>query len=251
MLEAQTGIYLIAVPALVFLGISKGGFGSGADFVATAILALVLPPGQVLGLMLPILMLMDLANLRAYWGRWDSRATRLLFIGSVPGVALGVLFFGVVDDDAVRLLIGAIAVLFVLWRTGLNRGWISPGRHAPGRPVGLAAGLVAGFASFISHGGGPAAAAYLLSLRLEKTVFQATTAIVFFAVNILKLGAYAGLGLFSADLLAADLVLIPVALFGIWLGIRAHHIVPEAAFFRLAHVILLVAGGALIWEGLT
>ncbi|WP_246139462.1 sulfite exporter TauE/SafE family protein [Phaeobacter marinintestinus] len=248
---SDPGFYLIAVPAVIFLGVSKGGFGSGADFVSMAILALVLPPGQALGLLIPLLLLMDLANLRAYWGKWDSRIVRVLLVGAVPGVALGVLVYRIVDDDAVRVLIGAIAVLFVLWRVALESGWIRPPRAALPEGVGVVAGLVSGFASFISHGGGPAATAYLFSLRLEKTTFQATTVLAFWVVNILKLAGYVYLGLMSVDLLVTDLILMPFALFGIWLGIKAHRLLPDVVFFRVAYVLLLIAGGKLIWDGMT
>ena len=59
--------FAVAIPAVIFAGISKGGFGSGAAFAASSILALVLTPGEALGLMLPLLMLIDFATLRPYW----------------------------------------------------------------------------------------------------------------------------------------------------------------------------------------
>ena len=59
LLELDLSFFMIAAPAVVFAGISKGGFGSGAAFVAASILALTLPPGLALGVMLPLLMLMD------------------------------------------------------------------------------------------------------------------------------------------------------------------------------------------------
>ena len=38
--------FVFAIPAVVFAGISKGGFGSGAAFASASILALVLEPGR-------------------------------------------------------------------------------------------------------------------------------------------------------------------------------------------------------------
>ena len=49
---------IISAGAVVFAGISKGGFGSGAAFVSAAILATIINPGQAIGIMLPLLMLM-------------------------------------------------------------------------------------------------------------------------------------------------------------------------------------------------
>ena len=43
--------FAVAIPAVMFAGISKGGFGSGAAFASAAILALVLAPGAAIGIM--------------------------------------------------------------------------------------------------------------------------------------------------------------------------------------------------------
>jgi len=63
----EIGFFSIAALAVVFAGISKGGFGSGAAFAAAAILATIIEPGQAIGIMLPLLMLMDVTSLKPYW----------------------------------------------------------------------------------------------------------------------------------------------------------------------------------------
>ena len=45
--------YLFAVPAVIMLGLSKGGF-SGIGMVATPLLALLLPPLEAAAILLPI-----------------------------------------------------------------------------------------------------------------------------------------------------------------------------------------------------
>jgi hypothetical protein len=45
--------YLIAIPAVVALGLSKGGF-AGVGQVATPMLALMMPPLEAAAIMLPI-----------------------------------------------------------------------------------------------------------------------------------------------------------------------------------------------------
>src|SRR6056297_4175835 len=101
-------VFALAVPAVLMAGISKGGFGSGAAFTGASILALVVPPGQALGIMLPLLMLIDLSTLRPYLRRWSWRDARRLVLGGVPGVALGAALYRVADADLLRLLIGAV-----------------------------------------------------------------------------------------------------------------------------------------------
>jgi uncharacterized protein len=250
-MDLDVQFFMVAIPAVLFAGISKGGFGSGAAFAAASILALVLEPGQALGIMLPLLMLMDAANLRPYWKKWSAPDAKLLILGALPGVALGAWLYTIADADLFRLLIGVISVGFVVWQMALKLGLIRAARTALPQWAGALAGGVAGFTSFVSHAGGPPAAVWLLSRKLDKTQFQATTVIVFWAVNIAKFVPYAFLGIFTAQTLLADLLLAPVALLGAWLGVKAHYIVPDRAFFALTYVLLTLTGAKLIWDALT
>lgn len=251
MLEPDIGFFAVTIPAVIFAGISKGGFGSGVAFASASILAIYLDPGQALALMLPLLMLIDLATLKPYWRRWSWPDARLLILGGLPGVALGALLYRATDADLLRLLIGGISLAFVAWQMLRGRGWMREFASRLPPAAGLLAGAVAGFTSFVSHAGGPPAAVYLLSQRLGKTEFQATTVLTFWALNIAKFVPYAWLGMFTLDTARAGLLLAPFALLGAWLGVRAHHMVPERAFFALAHAMLTLTGIKLIWDALS
>jgi uncharacterized membrane protein YfcA len=239
-----------ALPGALIAGISKGGFGSGAAFVAVPLMALVVEPGVALAVMLPVLMLVDASVLRPYWGRWSAPEARLLILGGLPGVALAAALWRVAPADLFRLLIGAVALGFVAWRLRGRVPVRRPDRPPPGTATGLAVGAVAGFTSFVSHAGGPPLAVYLLARGLPKTGYQATTVLVFWAVNIAKAAAFATLGLFTAQTLAASAALAPVAVLGALLGVRAHRLVPERAFFAVTYVLLTAAGAKLIWDAL-
>lgn len=247
----SVSIIAIAIPAVIFAGISKGGFGSGAAFASASILAIVLPPGAALGIMLPLLMLIDVASLRAYWREWSWPEARVLLIGSVPGTILGALFYATANADAIRLLIGGISLAFVAWQLANARGLIRLGQRRMGEKAGLVAGVAVGFTSFVSHAGGPAAAVFLLGRGLGKTAYQATTVLIFWAVNLFKAGFYGALGIFTWDTLTFDLLLAPFAILGTWIGIRLHRLVPEGLFFALTYLLLTLTGTKLIWDALT
>jgi uncharacterized membrane protein YfcA len=251
MLELNLAFFVIAGPAVIFAGISKGGFGSGAAFAAASILAIVVEPGLALGVMLPLLMLIDVSTLRPYWGKWDGQASLLLILGAVPGVALGAALYRIAEPDVFRVLIGVISIGFVIWQLAVARALIRRAERVLPTWAGALAGAVAGFTSFVSHAGGPPAAVYLLSKRLSKTEYQATTVLVFWIVNIVKFIPYAFLGMFTLQTGVANLVLAPFALFGAWLGVKAHRRISEALFFRLTYVLLTLTGAKLIWDGLT
>lgn len=243
--------FLIAGPAVVFAGVSKGGFGSGAAFAAAGVLALVVEPGLALGVMLPLLMLIDVATLKPYWGKWDRQASVLLVIGAIPGVALGAALYQIAEPDVFRVLIGVISLGFVAWQISVRSGFVRAASRVLPPALGAFSGVVAGFTSFVSHAGGPPAAVYLLSKRLGKTEYQATTVIVFFVVNIFKFIPYAFLGMFTPQTAVCNLLLAPFALLGAWLGVKAHRLISESAFFALTYVLLSVTGVKLIWDGLT
>ena len=251
MLELDFWFFAVAAPAVVFAGISKAGFGSGASFASASILALVLDPGLALGVILPLLMLMDVSALKPYWGKWDWPVSRRMILGALPGVALGALLYVRTDADVFRVLIGVISIAFVIWQVGRGRGWIKLAQSALPAWVGAVTGAVAGFTSFVSHAGGPPAAVYLLSLNPTKTEYQSNTVLIFTAINVFKFVPYAFLGMFTAQTFIANLALAPFALLGAWIGVRAHYLVPERAFFILTYVLLILTGTKLIWDGLT
>ena len=243
--------FCIAGPAVLFAGVSKGGFGSGAAFASASILALVIEPGMALSVMLPLLMLIDVSTLKPYWGKWGATEVKLLVAGGIPGVIMGALLYKVASPDFFRLLIGGISVGFVFWQIGRHADMIGAAKQELPKSVGLFWGVVTGFTSFVSHAGGPPAAVYLLSRNLSKTQYQATTVLVFWTLNAVKFVPYAFLGIFTIETMTADLLLAPFAVAGAWIGVKAHRFISQRLFFGVTYTLLLVTGTKLIWDGLT
>ncbi len=243
--------YAVAAVAVFVAAVSKGGFGSGAAFAGAVILALVVPPDRALAIMLPLLMLMDATALPAFWRRWDGPAARALILGAVPGVALAALVVSRAPADAIRVLIGAIALGFVAFQVARSRGLVRPEGLPAGRVSGGIWGAVAGFTSFVSHAGGPPAAVYLLSRGVAKEAYQATTVVTFWAINLMKIGPYVALGAVDTDTLWTAAALAPVAVAGIGAGIVAHRVISPVWYFRVTYTLLVVAGARLVWTGVT
>ncbi len=242
--------YAVGAVAVLVAAISKGGFGSGAAFAGAVILALVTPPDRALAIMLPLLMVMDATALPAFWRRWDSGAAWALCCGAVPGVALAALVMSRAPADLIRVLIGSIALGFVAFQLARARGLVRPEGLPAGPLAGGAWGAVTGFTSFVSHAGGPPAAVYLLSRGVAKEAYQATTVVTFWAINLMKIGPYAALGVFDRQALTAAALLSPVAVIGIGLGVVAHRAMPAIWYFRIMYALLVVAGARLVWTGL-
>jgi uncharacterized membrane protein YfcA len=243
--------YLLAVPALLLTGISKGGFASGGGNLAVPAMSLVIAPPQAAGIVLPILCAMDLFGVWAYRRDWDRRTMAILTPGALIGIMLGALAFGELSDRAVKAMIGAIAVAFVLHaalRSRLVRATDAPAGEAPMK--GLFWSAVSGFTSTLAHAGGPPLAVYLLPRRLSRLRLNATTVVFFTLVNYVKLVPYALLGQLHGGNLATSAVLLPTAPAGVLLGIWLARRISDRIFYRAVFTLLLLTGIKLLHDGL-
>ena len=242
--------YAVGIPAVLIAGVSKSGFGGGLGVMAVPLMALAVSPQAAAAIMLPILCMMDLANVWAYRKRWDRRNMIILVPAALVGILIGTLTFSYLSIAAVKLIIAAIAIIFTLdhWLRGKNAG-NTPKPATWGK--GTVLGGLAGFTSFVAHAGGPPVSMFLLPQRMDKSVFVGTTVMFFIVVNYVKLIPYWFLGQFDASNLGTAVLLIPVALFGTWLGLWAHDKVNVVVFYRVCYGLLFVTGLKLLWDGLT
>lgn len=238
--------YAVAIPAILLVGISKGGFGTGAGMFATPLIALAVPIPQAAAILLPILIVMDMVGLVAYRGRYSRDNLRVLLVGGIAGVVLGALVFRYISEAWLRVVMGVLALGFVAQRYRVRH------EKTVARPSvarGLFWSTFSGVTSTVAHAGGPPLSIYLLPQRLDKAVMVGTTVVFFAVINAAKLVPYTWLGLFDARNLATSLVLAPLAPLGIWLGLHAMRRLPEAIFYRICYGILVVVGVKLLWDG--
>ena len=57
--------YLVAVPAVLLLGVSKSGFGTGFGALAVPLMAVAVTVPQAAAILMPVLLVMDLLGVRA------------------------------------------------------------------------------------------------------------------------------------------------------------------------------------------
>ena len=246
--------YPVAILAILITGISKSGFGGGSGGVAVPLMSIFIAPPEAAGIMLPILCAMDLFGVHAYRGRWSRAHLAVLLPGALLGIAAGSLAFGALPVNAIRLLLGAIAVTFALnkWFRLTERlaARLAHEGGPPGRTAGLFWGSVSGFTSTLAHAGGPPFAIWMLPQKLDKTVLVATSVVFFLVVNYVKLVPYALLGQLNASNLTASLMFAPLAPIGIWLGVWLHKRMTERVFYAVSYGLLFATGLKLIWDAL-
>jgi len=191
---------------------------------------------------------MDLFGAYAYRGLASAPHLRALLPGALIGIALGGFAFGALPVNAVRLLLGLIAIAFALnkWFSLAER--FVAQHQRPGRAAGAFWGAVSGFTSKLAHAGGPPFAVYILAQPIDRTVLVATSVIFFLVVNYVKLIPYAMLGQLNASNMTAALVFAPLAPLGIWLGVYLHRRISDRVFFQVNYGLLFATGLKLLYD---
>jgi len=239
--------YALAIPAVIALGLSKGGF-AGVGQMATPMLALVMPPLEAAAIMLPIMIVQDANAVWVYRKDWNRRVVAIVVSGAIFGIGVAWLLAAYISDAAVRIFIGVTTILFVAYSlVGMLRIPREP-KH-PGVASGVFWGALAGFTSTICQAGSPPYQMYALRLRLAKMTFVGTTAMVFALINWIKVIPYFALGQFSTEGLGTSLALLPLALaanlFGFWLV----RVTPQEIFYRVTLAVMLLISIELTREG--
>jgi len=238
--------YVVAVPAVVLLGISKSGFGAGLGAMAVPLMALAVSVPQAAAIFMPVLLVMDLLGLHAWRGHFNWRIIRFLVPCGLVGTVIGTLLFRLLDARMVAGIVGVFTLLFLVQRLVLPPRPDSP---PPPRWVGALLTATSGFTSFVAHAGGPPVNAYMVPLRLPPMVFTATLSVYFFVLNLSKWVPYAWLGLLDLRNMATSLVLLPLAPVGVYMGIWIARRIEPATFYRLIYIGMFLTGCKLVWDG--
>ncbi len=240
--------YLAAIPAVILLGLSKGGF-TGVGTLAMPLIALVISPVRGAAILLPILIIQDAVGVWVYRRAWDRRNMAILLPGACAGAFLGYVFAARVSDAAIALAVGTISVLFGVRRLFLERGGRALQPSHAGVGAGLLWGGLSGFTSMIANAGAPPFQVYVIPQKLPKDLFVGTGILFFAALNWFKLPLFIALGQLTASSLKTSAVLVPLAIASTWAGVLLVRKVPAERFFTVIYLLLVGIGAKLLWDG--
>lgn len=238
-----TVLAAVGVAALL-IGLAKGGL-TGLGPILTLVVATVMPTRVAIGVLLPMLMVGDVASLIAHRGRWEQPMLRRLLPGAAVGVLVASLFLQSVSERGLEIMLAAFTLAFVVYRLAEPAIRRRRPPSTPGTAWAAAAGAASGVTSTIAHVGGPPIAVYLLASRVEPRPFVATNAALFFCINWMKVPGYLSAGVFDVDLMLGVAPLAVLIVPGIFIG-RWFVTVVRAEVFNRFILASLLAGALLL-----
>ena len=240
--------YAVAIPAVILMGLAKGGF-SGVGQIAVPLMAVAVSPVQAAAILLPILLVQDAVGVWAFRKDWDAHILKVMVPGAAVGILAGYILASRVSVSAVLAALGVISILFALyqmWGRRAAAALATPPRSST--PVGFVLGIASGFTSQIAHAGLPPFQMWVLRKKLPPTTFIGTAALYFAILNWVKVPAYAALGKFTPENLLAPLTRMPVAIASTIAGVVLVKRVPAEGFYTIIYLLMIGVGIQLIWK---
>lgn len=234
---------LVLLAAYFIRGIA--GFGSG--LVAVPLLALRFPLQQVVPLMLVLDLVAStwLGRVHRRDVRWDE--IRPLVPASIVGVILGTTLLVGLPDRPVLATLGLFVLAFGV-RYVLNLHGERPVSRRWAHPAGLVGATVSG----LFGTGGPPYVIYLAHRIRDKGQMRATLSILFMMEGAFRVAVFLAAGLLLDRQVWLGVGLgLPLLFLGLWLGSHVHTRLTPAQMVRVVGLVLVGAGGSLLFKSLS
>ena len=257
---SDPGKLVLAALAVLFIGVSKAGFGGGLGMLTTPLCVLAFGAKDAIGILLPLLCAGDAFSLYHYWGKWERKNLKYLLPGVVVGVFIGVQLVGKFSARELNVAIGLLAVLFVVFQLVKEKIFRAEGAFAPNHAIGVPCGVAAGVTSTFAHGAGPVVSVFLIPQQMAKEIYVGTTVLVFTCINWIKMPFFClDRTMLPLPLLAPHAIITPATLLksaiflplipvGVWIGVWMNRKFSEKLFLNIVYVMTFLAGLELIFK---
>ena len=85
--------FLCVVPAIILYGIAKSGLGGSMTLISIPLMTVVMPLGQALAIVLPILILSDIVAVYRFRKNYDYKTIKLIVSSAVIGIFVASITF--------------------------------------------------------------------------------------------------------------------------------------------------------------
>lgn len=246
-LITSPGGWAIYFLCAILIGMSKTGI-QNIGTLAVPLFAFLFGAKYSTGIVLLLLCFADLVAVIYYRKAFLWQEVKKLLPAAIAGLVAGLLLGNYLHDKTFKILIGSCIIVGMVIMIVLER---SPrelqDRFIQNRWYSPIFGLVLGFSTMIGNAAGPALSVYMLSKRLDKITFAATSAWFIMILNFSKipLQAFVWHNL-SWQGLFLNILAVPFILLGGFIGIRIIHILPEKQFRWLIMGLVIVSAILLI-----
>ena len=245
-MEIDLLFFLAVVPAIILYGIAKSGLGGSISLISVPLMTLVMPLTQALAIILPILIFSDMVAVYRFRKEFDFGTLKLIVPFAAIGIFIGSLTFSHFSEDILKFIVGLMGFLFTAHYFLFKKN-----KEEKSKKNFLKGGIcstIAGFTSFCVHAGGTPTSIYLLPLRMKKEIYVGTRIIFFTFVNLIKLPFYLHLSMLNLQTFKQSMILLPLAIFGIYIGYRILKIIDETLFYNILYILILVTSSKLILD---
>ena len=243
-MEIDLLFFLTVVPAIILFGVAKSGLGGSVSLISIPLMTFVMPLNQALAILLPILIFSDFISAYKFRKEFDLNTLKLMVPFAAIGAIIGASTFSFFSESYLKFILGVMGFVFAFHYFFLKKDANKP--VAANYFKGAICSSVAGFTSFCAHSGGTPTSIYLLPLRLKKEIYVGTRIIFFTCINLVKLPFYLYLSMVNTSSFTQSLILLPLSVFGIFVGYKLLKIIEESLFYNAIYILILVASTKLI-----
>jgi|TARA_B100001093_G_scaffold234701_1_gene225055 uncharacterized protein len=245
-MEINLLFFLCVVPAIILYGIAKSGLGGSMTLISIPLMTVVMPLGQALAIVLPILILSDMVAVYKFRKNFDAETLKLLVPSAAIGIFIGSTTFMYFSESLLKFIIGLMGFLFAGHYFLFKAKVIIPLKKSYIK--GGVCSVISGFTSFCVHAGGTPLSVYLLPLRMKKEVYVGTRIIFFTCLNLMKFPFYINLSIVTLESFKQSLLLFPLAVIGIGIGYQILKIIKESIFYNIIYILILCSSTKLIFD---
>lgn len=231
-LSAASLLYsLVAVLAGAYL---KGYTGFGASMLWMTSLSLVLPPLQVVPMVLMFEVVTSIALLPQIWRDVNWRSIALLLLGTWAATPLGIHALTSLPATPIRIALAAVvlvAAILILRGFALSK--------EPGRPATVGVGLMAGVLNGSMGIVGPPVILFYFSSPIGVVAGRASIITYFIGTDSVATAMFAVQGLIDTSVLWRTAIFLPVLIAGVVVGNRGFVRTDPETFKRVALFVLI------------
>jgi uncharacterized membrane protein YfcA len=236
-------LFFAVIVTAAFMVRGATGFGSAA--VAVPLAALVMPVQFVIPVVAGLQLLSTAEFSARNWRAVEWREILRIAPFMLAGVVMGLYLFYRMDARALDAGLGVFVMgyaVYVMATAGRDSG--SPRRLS--WPIASLLNTMGALVGALFGGASsPFYTCYFRALRLSRDAFRASMTMVILMQVVLRIGGFAGAGLFNMATLLATLIAVPFMLLGGRMGDAIIERVADRAFNRIVGGVLLVSGLAL------